>query len=829
MASKYNHIFLREPPSIDTFTSTSSGYSEKEIPQRPRKVHGSFLKKKLDDAWKESENEQAVSHSTRDGIYIEFKSDPGAILVTKSLEDLRSKKVRLLNVRKEYENEKEVTYATVYVAHEKKNLLYEKIKEYAEGDLSDPENQKPKNANLLNSIADLRKALLIESFWQDDKKLIPSKNKEWCEVWLSSDEDEIIAKFENLLDEQKIEKRQGIIKFPERTVVLILANKEDLGLLTQLSGDIAEYRKAKETAAFWIEMPNDEQAEWVKDLLKRCKIKADQNVSVCLLDTGVNNGHPLLSKVLSDDNCQSVETEWGSDDHSGHGTLMAGVITYGDLRKCLMSSNTVLLNHIVESVKILPSKGENNPELWGHVTSRGVSLAEIQEPDKQRIICMPVAAVDHRDRGRPTSWSGAVDKISSGVDSENKQLIILCAGNADLALAVNYPDSQLTDSIHDPAQAWNALTVGAYTELDEIKDRSYEDFEVVASSGGLSPFTTTSVNWDSKWPIKPDLVFEGGNLAHDGKGFYDHKVADLSLLSTHKDFLNHHFSGTNMTSAATAQAAWFAAQILNQYPEIWPETIRALMVHSANWTETLKAQFVKKNPSMPSKSECAELLRICGYGVPNLDRALYSAGNSLTLISQEEMQPFEKKDSRYVTREMHLFDLPWPKDVLLSLPDVIKVEMRITLSYFIEPGPGEIGWQDRYRYQSHAYRFDVKSPNESKEQFVKRINKAALDKDEKRPDTKSASDHWLIGANGRDKGSIHSDIWQGSAADLAESGIIAVYPVIGWWRERPHKNKWDQKGRYSLVVSIDTPEESVDIYTSVANKVGITVPVSIST
>ena len=32
----------------------------------------------------------------------------------------------------------------------------------------------------------------------------------------------------------------------------------------------------------------------------------------------------------------------------------------------------------------------------------------------------------------------------------------------------------------------------------------------------------------------------------------------------------------------------------------------------------------------------------------------------------------------------------------------------------------------------------------------------------------------MIGANGRNKGSIHSDIWEGSAADLADSGVIAV-------------------------------------------------------
>jgi len=36
-----------------------------------------------------------------------------------------------------------------------------------------------------------------------------------------------------------------------------------------------------------------------------------------------------------------------------------------------------------------------------------------------------------------------------------------------------------------------------------------------------------------------------------------------------------------------------AAQIMAEYPEIWPETVRALLIHSARWTEKMKKQFLK--------------------------------------------------------------------------------------------------------------------------------------------------------------------------------------------------------------------------------------------
>ena len=574
----------------------------------------------------------------------------------------------------------------------------------------------------------------------------------------------------------------------------------------------------------------------MQDLLQRCHVDPDKNVAVCILDTGVNNGHPLLASLLRDEDCLTVDPEWRVHDHDienqGHGTRMAGTAAYGDLRQCLASRDPVFLRHSLESVKILPPPPDiHQPDLWGYITAQGVSRAEIQTPDRKRILCMAVTASDTRDRGRPSSWSGALDQLIAGVEAEDddrvRRLAILCAGNlTDLEQALVYPGSQLNDSVHDPAHAWNVLTLGAYTALDRIEDKTYVGYEPVAAKNCLSPFSTTSWTWDNKWPVKPEIVMEGGNLAHDGNGFVT-ECEDLSLLSTFWKPTDSHFCPFNMTSAAAAQAAWFAACVQSAYPEIWPETVRALMVHSAEWTDALKKQFL---PPQDTKTDRERLLRICGYGVPDLERALYSAANSLTLIAQAELQPYDKKEKGgYKTKEMHFYDLPWPKDVLLDLPFNTPVKMRVTLSYFIEPGPGEIGWKDRYRYASHALRFDVNSPGESKNDFLKRINKAAREEDEGRPDTPSASDHWVFGSNARNKGSIHSDIWQGSAADLADSNFVAVYPIVGWWRERHHLERWNRRTRYAFVVSISTPEEEVDIYTPVANQVGIAVPISVET
>ena len=151
--------------------------------------------------------------------------------------------------------------------------------------------------------------------------------------------------------------------------------------------------------------------------------------------------------------------------------------------------------------------------------------------------------------------------------------------------------------------------------------------------------------------------------------------------------------------------------------------------------------------------------------------------------------------------------------------------MRVTLSYFIEPNPSRRGVRSRYRYESHGLRFDVKRPFESTDQFRKRINLAARDEEEGTRRSSDSDPSWLIGTQGRHRGSLHGDIWHGTAADLASRETIAVYPTAGWWKTRPAMERYDQEARYALVVSIKAPEVDVDLYTEVANLIASMVQV----
>ena len=259
-----------------------------------------------------------------------------------------------------------------------------------------------------------------------------------------------------------------------------------------------------------------------------------------------------------------------------------------------------------------------------------------------------------------------------------------------------------------------------------------------------------------------------------------------------------------------------------QYPDYWPETIRALLIHSAEWTEKMLERF---NPQ--KKRDFENLLRYVGYGVPDLTRALWSAENTVTLIAQDSLQPFEKKGSSYVTRDLNLPSNPWPADILEELGETV-VEMRVTLSYFKESNPARRGWGRKYSYASHGLRFDVKRSLETFDAFRQRINQKARDEESGRATGSPSDTEWALGPNLRKHGSIHSDTWRGTAVSLAKLGYIAVYPVIGWWRESPRHQRWNKRARYSLIVSIHSPEVGVELYSAVKNIIRQPVEITIS-
>src|SRR3546814_783978 len=412
--------------------------------------------------------------------------------------------------------------------------------------------------------------------------------------------------------------------------------------------------------------------------------------------------------------------------------------------------------------------------------------------------------------GAPTSWSSEIDQLSSGASGAqgHKRLILISAGNTitdnfgagDYLDICDHPDHE----IESPAQAWNAICVGACTEKTVLPQG-----QPVAAMGDLSPSSRTA-SWNSQWPLKPDVVLEGGNWMVQAPP-PPMRAGWLSLLSTHHQYPLRSFCFTGDTSAATALASKGVAELWNDYPDLWPETVRALYVSSARWTQRMRSHL----PAQPQKGDYARLFQRYGYGVPDLARARRSASNALTLLVEDEIIPYAiSAAGSDVHNEMRLFTLPWPVEELRKLGN-LRVTLRVALSSFIAPNPSEPARGSRYRYASHNLRFKLNRAGENAQQFMSRISKA-IESDGPQNDE---DDLWEYGSVRRDVGSLHIDQLTCQASDLARRNLLAVHPVTGWWKSKKRLQGGLPTVRFALVVEIDAETINTDIYTEVETAV----------
>ena len=536
--------------------------------------------------------------------------------------------------------------------------------------------------------------------------------------------------------------------------------------------------------------------------------------AVVVMDTGIATEHALLKPALLPPAVAGPEIT-GPEDTHGHGTQMAGLALYADLGSAIEHGAHVA-RHWIQGSRLLarPHGGtaaDASHEKWPVLTHGAVRAAEDADSQpRNRVFTMAVTRTMQDPpftEPVPTLWSHAVDVVAFG--EGQGRLLVVSAGNAResqwLALAEQHPQLQLSEKIHEPAQAANALTVGAFTErVDLPPGPTYSEYRVVAPKrGGISPFTSAGVA-GGKWPIKPDVVMEGGNLAVS-QLLYDSGIDTLSALTTQRtQIAARPLTTLNMTSEATARAARLAAGIWAAEPKLRPETVRGLVVHSASWTTTMLEQFPGIN----------DRLLACGYGVPDERLASECAQGVATIVVEDKLpsavieeEPKKTAPKRSTTkateakprRKVKVYRLPIPESLLVDVdPDV---ELRVTLSYFAEPN--KFG---RSTFRGLDLKWDMQGPQESHDEFLQRIN---VLKRPKGPDGKPAkvptkkSFPWEVGIQLRSRGTVQSDRWRGKMSALVGDKFIAIVPVLGWWDQRRILKTQDM--RFSLTVSVLGP------------------------
>ncbi|MBX3454867.1 S8 family peptidase [Ferrovibrio sp.] len=619
--------------------------------------------------------------------------------------------------------------------------------------------------------------------------------------------------------------------FPDTTVLFFHAAAATIAkFASQVPGAIAEIRRATGTIEPFLDRGEAGigQHEWIADLAMRVSAPAQDTPVVCTLDTGVASAHPLIAPGLR--GTWAYDAAWGTDDHAangGHGTPLAGLVLYGDLESLMNDKRPVMLTHGVESMKLLPPLGfpPTKPPSYGVVTQGAVSMVEIERPAVLRSFCIAASTRDFPPN-RPSTWSGAIDQAAAGAmpgeadekiqaAKRTKRLIAVATGNVSGGNAVDVLPSR---PLEDPSQSWNALTIGGFTRKEHPPEPP-PVFRAVVPANHRSPFSLGSQSLpDDLTPIKPEVLFEAGNMMSDDTGFCGWN-SSVSLLSTGSDVTGEPLVPFFATSAAAAMAGHFIGRLQATLPGLWPETHRALTVDSARWPEPIRKKFIGRGAHWKagSKAEKQQHLREFGYGVPDIDRAILSARNDATLVAQAEIQPYAiAADERSgVFNEMHLYNLPWPKTALENLENEI-VTMKVTLSYFIEPNLTGKAATRPDTYRSFGLRFDMKKRTETDAHFRGRIS-ASQSRDG--TETESEASYWLLGPKSIQAGSLHCDLWRGRAIELAGHNAIAVFPVGGWWKSHIGQKRMTDKARYALVISISAPGQAVDLYSEISTLV----------
>lgn len=524
----------------------------------------------ISKAAKQSSEQDEVRQSDR-GVYVQVEGRAGEPFLPESFE---RKSIELLGARELADSKK--VRATLFVPADSVDV-FPSIVEVYRTKLHSKSNQ-PFNQPLVESIGEFRIGE-FRSLWTDvpDKFPRPGVKFNW-EVWLRANSAE---GFRSAAKKLGVEIGNGGLRFPESEVLMVFATPEQLEELTLKTHAVSELRRQSVTADFFRSLPNEGQAEWVAELQIRTIFNSDidKAVRICLLDTGVNRSHPLISPACEDADCNVARESWGTgDDHDGHGTELAGIALYGDLATVLAASDVVEIPHRLESVKIIPPKGENPQALFGEITRDAVHISELMGREVPRVFCLAsTTEYDTPHFGQPTSWSSALDQLVAGRGdgSEPRRLMCVSAGNVLGNGAAyrksDYPTRNDSAEVESPSHAWNCITVGAFTQMASITNSDYRGYVPVAPIGDLCPNSRTS-SWGDTWPIKPDVVCEGGNFASEPGPGYASPVDDLSILTTSRDYPTPSFSTTNSTSAATAEAARIVAHLAAENRSLGPVT-----------------------------------------------------------------------------------------------------------------------------------------------------------------------------------------------------------------------------------------------------------------
>jgi hypothetical protein len=395
------------------------------------------------------------------------------------------------------------------------------------------------------------------------------------------------------------------------------------------------------------------------DDLPEPKALAETAPQLCIIDSGLIEGHPLLEGAVIGARSKSYPDTLGSPipaagtDAARHGTAVAGVALYGDLDRCVLSK-TFEPGAAIINARILDDNNKLAHDRMPYIRDIVEGLAK-------------TCRIFNLSFGLEAAGS-ALSPYAADLDAlvrERDAIIIVAAGNEhpegkypQPSLLPPHPAHLLEDGLEvlRPAEALNVLTVGSITTH---KDPHPGNAAIRGAAGKRtsSPFTRAGA---LQGVVKPDLVEEGGDLAIDTQLDRWTRNPGLRIPTTGPEYATSGklFTYSDGTSIAAPKVAHLVARLMAAMPEVSANLVRALLVNSASYPEGVESYSKEQK------------LRLCGFGVPDLDRAMHCTDSRATLYFAGEIE----------IDAVHLFEIPVPDELTTS-----KGKKRITVTVAYDP------------------------------------------------------------------------------------------------------------------------------------------------
>ncbi|MBT9150932.1 MAG: hypothetical protein DDT40_01113 [candidate division WS2 bacterium] len=379
--------------------------------------------------------------------------------------------------------------------------------------------------------------------------------------------------------------------------------------------------------------------------------------AIAILDSGILSNHPLLENAVGDEvavpmlSSDKIQEDKPQDD-VGHGTKVAGIALYGDIKKCIddrrfepevwiLSAKVMFKEEDPITAEITATYDES--ELLEHQLERAVRYFV------QGYRNCKVVNISFGDRYKKMFGNRRQFTLATLIDELAKELdivFVISAGNLweleRLGFPERYPSYLIDENeevkIIDPASSAYAITVGSIAqEFGPSNRRQAGILFSLARTDDPSPFTCAGPGY--KGMIKPELVEEGGNIIFSPTHPLRSEDIGGKLVVLNPKWLEEGklFSVGYGTSLSAPRVAHYTARLFNQFSERSSNLIKALLIASAEIPSDRPTPLNEINYN-DSDTKLIDLLKVYGYGKPNFDAAISSDSNCVLLQAENNIK-----------------------------------------------------------------------------------------------------------------------------------------------------------------------------------------------